>query len=370
MIPDAIPVGGARTVGIAQRIRREYMGEAAPVGFLPGERDLAMTYGVARTTVRRALLMLAAEGLVRPERGRGYRMMPRPQGGKRTGPVAYIVPAQETDWLRTWSRERLGVALQRVLLSKGFQAHVMARAGRSADAMATGLAETGVWGAVLAYHDSELCRSLARREIACVLMETADRDTAVDTVVQDNFGGGYQAAAHLIEKGHRRIGWFGSTTQGEHAMERFAGALSACLRHGLDLPSDLMCEPPRLTEASREAQWLPSARAFLERPDRPKAVLALWAECAVVLGRAARQLGLVVGRDVDLVAWGTEADYRHEIEREFGPGQAPPTVTWDTEDMARATVERLASLAREPGQTPLRIAVPTRLILPGQSAGE
>lgn len=46
-------------------------GEFPPGSVLPGEPDLAARFGVTRSTVNRALALLRAEGLVRPERGRG-----------------------------------------------------------------------------------------------------------------------------------------------------------------------------------------------------------------------------------------------------------------------------------------------------------
>lgn len=46
-------------------------GEVAPGARLPGEHDLAARLGVSRHTIRHALGVLAAEGLVRRQRGRG-----------------------------------------------------------------------------------------------------------------------------------------------------------------------------------------------------------------------------------------------------------------------------------------------------------
>ena len=43
-----------------------------PGGRLPSERTLVAGHGASRTTVRLILARLAAEGLIRPEHGRGY----------------------------------------------------------------------------------------------------------------------------------------------------------------------------------------------------------------------------------------------------------------------------------------------------------
>ena len=53
-------------------------GEFAPGSQLPSERDLAEEYGAARNTAREAIRLLADEGLVIAEHGRGVFVRPRP----------------------------------------------------------------------------------------------------------------------------------------------------------------------------------------------------------------------------------------------------------------------------------------------------
>lgn len=68
--------GIARWRRVADAIRA--MAGERPDGRLPSEADLAERFGVNRHTVRRAIGALAADGLVRSERGRGtfFRTMP------------------------------------------------------------------------------------------------------------------------------------------------------------------------------------------------------------------------------------------------------------------------------------------------------
>lgn len=53
-------------------------GQIEPGARLPGEQDLAETFGVSRITAKRALNELASSGLVIRERGRGTRVVPSP----------------------------------------------------------------------------------------------------------------------------------------------------------------------------------------------------------------------------------------------------------------------------------------------------
>jgi DNA-binding GntR family transcriptional regulator len=62
------PLHGQLEAGLRELIRS---GEVEPGSRLPGEHELAARFGVSRHTIRHALGVLAQEGLVRRQRGRG-----------------------------------------------------------------------------------------------------------------------------------------------------------------------------------------------------------------------------------------------------------------------------------------------------------
>lgn len=57
---------------------RELVGSTAVGARIPGERDLAARWGVARMTLRRAIEVLIAEGLLERRHGSGTYVLPRP----------------------------------------------------------------------------------------------------------------------------------------------------------------------------------------------------------------------------------------------------------------------------------------------------
>ncbi|MFV0475680.1 MAG: GntR family transcriptional regulator [Pikeienuella sp.] len=63
----------------ADLLRRIQAGEWAPGGLLPGELDLAESYGAARATVSRAMRELVEEGIVERKRKAGTRVRPSPK---------------------------------------------------------------------------------------------------------------------------------------------------------------------------------------------------------------------------------------------------------------------------------------------------
>lgn len=90
---------------IAQELRREIVaGELAPGKKLPSERQLAAQYGIARNTAREAVRILADEGLVTSEHGRGVFVREKPRV-LRFGAERYSHHLRETTGLSPYRAE-------------------------------------------------------------------------------------------------------------------------------------------------------------------------------------------------------------------------------------------------------------------------
>jgi len=320
---------------------------------------------VARVTVRRALRKLTGEGLIRVEPGRGYRALPAANGLRPGSPVAYVVAIDPLIDVWTSTSLELSAAIQRVLVDLGWHALAMSSRDIAPEELPARLVQAGVWGVIMDTNNDRTRRALAASGRPCVCVDSFPGSLDIDCILQDNHGGARLAAEYLLDRGHRRIGWFGDVGRSDHSLERFTGAQAAFLKRGLELPRELIAEPADGGDAALDA----AARTLLSRPDRPTAVLAMWTSHAVALARVARALGLEIGRDLDMVAWSTELGYRAQLEREFGAGRAPAAVIWNPEEMARLAVARLHWRLREPGMASLRITVPLRLIPAGSARG-
>jgi hypothetical protein len=71
-------------------------------------------------------------------------------------------------------------------------------------------------------------------------------------------------------------------------------------------------------------------------------------------------LGLVVGRDFEMVGWCTEEEYA-DFCSWFPPGLVPAAVTWSIARMAEAAVARLKQRRMEPKLAPAMIRIPTAM---------
>jgi DNA-binding LacI/PurR family transcriptional regulator len=208
-------------------------------------------------------------------------------------------------------------------------------------------------GIIVDTHNPGLLEAAGRLGLPMVIAENWSPAHRIDAVIQDNFSGALQAAEYLAARGHKRIGWAGPAIESIQAVERWGGAVAGLARQGLAIPKELVA-------ANVSMRNVEVAQALLDRPDRPTAVIALWANVATAVARAAANLGLDLGRDLELVGWATEEEY--ESYRDLFPhGRAPTSVTWRIETLAEMALARLMERRAKPGLPVARINIETRL---------
>ncbi|MFL6672849.1 MAG: LacI family DNA-binding transcriptional regulator [Massilia sp.] len=181
--------------------------------------------------------------------------------------------------------------------------------------------------------------------VPTVLLNCHARDRAHSSVVPGEMLGGFAATMHLIEAGHRRIGFINGELWIEAASERLKGyrqALSTA-----DIPFD-----PALV---REGDWQVSsgfehALALLSQPDAPTALAC--ANDLMALGAldAARKLKLEVPRELSIVGYDDQ-----DIARYTQPPLT--TVLLPDHEMGRWAAETLIAEARGAGSVARRPSI-------------
>ena len=114
----------------------------------------------------------------------------------------------------------------------------------------------------------------------------------------DNLLAGQEAAEHLYQIGHRRIGYVGSGGSFLYSADRKAGYQLALLQHELPVRQDYVVEMESLRSDS------PSAlEQLLSQPDRPTAFVVSDDLLAVGLERMCVQKGLRIPEDISIVSF-------------------------------------------------------------------
>ncbi|KWR74067.1 LacI family transcriptional regulator [Arthrobacter sp. W1] len=110
--------------------------------------------------------------------------------------------------------------------------------------------------------------------------------------------GGRMATEHLIGLGHRRIGIIAGPRHASTAWDRKLGYLDALEAHGIRVDEELVAHTDFEVDGG-----VAGAHRLLGLSDRPSAIFAVNDTAAVGAVGAARDLGLVVPRDVSIVGY-------------------------------------------------------------------
>ena len=179
-----------------------------------------------------------------------------------------------------------------------------------------------------------------------------------DSVVQDDVGGGYEAVAHLISHGHRRIAFLGDDVVTAHL--RLQGTREALVDADITHDERLV----HLGEVDTDTVTA-ALRRFLAETDPPTAVFSSNARCTVSVVSALQALRR---NDIALVGFGdfpTAAALRPPIT----------VIDQDGDEMGRFAAERLFARLDDPGRrlrrrTVLPVSLVTRssCAMPGERA--
>lgn len=268
-------------------------------------KDVAAASGVSISTVSRVLddrtppsRSQTAEKVRRIADELGYRRNMFASGLRRgaTGTIGVLVP-RLTDHVMALMFE----AIERTARARGSFA-VVATCGDDPveEKRATEtLLDRNVDGLILATArlDDTLPASLRERGVPHALVLRTDGVSP--SALGDDEAGGYFAARHLVDLGHRDIAvitgpWFTSS-----ARDRLAGARRALAEGGIDLSDERVISTGYGIESGHIA-----GREFLaETASRPTAIFAANDNLAIGVVAAASAAGLVVGRDVSVVGY-------------------------------------------------------------------
>jgi LacI family transcriptional regulator len=131
---------------------------------------------------------------------------------------------------------------------------------------------------------------------AMVFIDRAPTRITADSVVEDDLGGAHAATEHLIEHGHRRIGFIGDAASISTTARRLDGFRAV-------LKSARIADDPDLIAfgATSSADAAAAARHLLSQPDPPTALFLSNARIAIAIVPALQALNRT---DVALISFG------------------------------------------------------------------
>lgn len=192
-------------------------------------------------------------------------------------------------------------------------------------------------------------------QIPCVVVDDGLARGRIDCVVSDDVRGLELSVNHLVSLGHTRIAYLAAPWTSTTASERSTGYHQAMAAAGLSVTLDLC--PPSFGHGDAIADL---ARAMLQRPERPTAIIAANDHMLGFVVKAMRGLGLRTPDDVALVGY---ANQELSMVLEF------TTVDQIPRNMGSRAAKRLLERLEGRELTPETIKTPVSLIVRSSTIG-
>jgi DNA-binding LacI/PurR family transcriptional regulator/DNA-binding transcriptional regulator YhcF (GntR family) len=308
---------------------------------IPTERELADSLGLSRLTVRRSIVELAQQGLLRRIPGRGTFIVT----GAAKPPISSVSLVMAGEQIPYDLSGPFFMHLLNSLYNAIQPATLALRGvGTSPEQMRDSQGMVALW--VL---EQQKLKELAALGIPLVGYECAPDPAApaFDNISHANEGGSYAAACSLINLGHTDIGMIMHPTT--VAAERRAGFERAMNQHGLSL------KPERIhtSMATSEAGYALGRRLLLDPSKVPTALLCTDDTIAYGVMAAAQELGRAVPGFISIIGFG-----------DLGKFTTPAlsSVRMDIAASGREAVRLLKERSANPSLPPRSVILPTEYI--------
>ncbi len=275
---------------------------------MPSENELVEEYNVSKSTIRQALTNLVNEGFLSREQGKGT-YVSNPISGRHgmgmSKQIGLIVPD-----ITHYFFPRVIRGIEDEAHDKNY--HIILcnndnDVEKSIFYIQRFVRENNVIGLIVApvqsnsYLDDNLkiIKELNESELPFVLIDRYLPGVEADYILSDNIEGGYQATTHLIEQGHRRIGYI-SELGCSTINDRLLGYRKALTEHGIEFDETLIYKCDKIMEAAGRL----GMEYFLSmQHNRPTAIFATNDIVAKGAFEILKNAGLSVPEDFALVGY-------------------------------------------------------------------
>lgn len=154
---------------------------------------------------------------------------------------------------------------------------------------------------------NEYLKSIVENNVPVVAIGRDFHHDNIDSISADNLDGGFEATQHLIDLGHRRIGFIGAAFDIETKLKRLRGYFNALAKHGIEIDERLVTGRREARSGipgySTEEIGYEGMKRLLSVPNRPTAVFARNDFTAIGAMTAIKEFGLKIPQDVAIIGF-------------------------------------------------------------------
>jgi DNA-binding LacI/PurR family transcriptional regulator len=243
--------------------------------FLPYEKNLIEMYGVSRNVIRAALNKLAMEGYIEKTQGRGTIVKSVPVTAdtkiKYNNVIAVLIVDINMEFFASLAR-----SIEQAAYKEDFRV-IMCYTDNDSDKEGEYLKKllNSVAGFVVIpasdNKNQQYYGKLLAEKIPFVFVDRYLPEFNVDHVTSDNKQGGYLAAKHLLERGHKKIGVIVDPPV-TSTFDRLAGYKQALQEFNIDYNPELVMINETMDLSRYDSFGYSAAKNLLSLPDKPTAI--------------------------------------------------------------------------------------------------
>jgi LacI family transcriptional regulator len=214
------------------------------------------------------------------------------------------------------------------------------------------LLERNVDGVIIAGKvDEKLVDYIDSLGLPLVLVDYELPRRRVSSVLIDNRKGGHEATLHLLQAGHKDIGFIGGDLEHPSIAERFAAFKETLLENEVPVNDDLIVVDEKDTQLHN---GYGATKKMLANGGRPTAIFAANDAMAIGCMRYLRHAGIKVPEDIAVVGF-DDVDMGSHVEPRL------TTVRVFKEEMGKLAVQRLVEVFKTKSKTVVTTLVPVEL---------
>lgn len=199
--------------------------------------------------------------------------------------------------------------------------------------------------------ENKAIKELLKAEIPVALLSRDVSSLAVDTVLVDDFLGGYQATEHLISLGHEKIAIITEDINFPTIQARVEGYKKALEEAGLEYDESLVFSNNISVDEGNQ-----STRELLTSTSPPTAIFASTEFLAIGAIQGARELAVKVPEELSIIGFDNTV---------LSTICDPPltTIAQPIQEMSEKVVELLVAEIENPKETKQRVVLSPRLVV-------
>jgi GntR family transcriptional regulator of arabinose operon len=345
---------------------------------LPSEIEFSEQFNVSRITVKNALAQLIEDNLIYRVQGKGsfvsrdltgepkiYQQEPVPTSAKSKPMVAYLMPRLGntfTAQLLNGIESELTKLNHRLIFCKTYDSQEIEKQ------VLREVVQLGVSGIIIFPVDGESYNEeilrLTLNDFPLVVVDRYLRGIETNCVCSDNVDGAHQGTSHLIESGHRRIGFISTAYQGTTSIEdRLIGYEKALAEHNIPVEHRLRLvhfEGEQVNSVLKDGIADPQIKGeiqeFLKQNPDMTAVFAINSAVGLTVIEAAKEMGIQVPEQLSIVFFDN-----YELS---ALSSIPPTcISQEEYVMGEEAARLLVSIIENPKQERRKIITSNKLIV-------